>query len=60
MDIDFNPNYSTCAVEAITSPDGRILGKMAHSERMGKNVFKNVPGDYDQKIFESGVKYFNY
>ena len=46
------------AIEAITSLDGRILGKMGHSERKGDNVYKNVPGDKDQKIFESGVAYF--
>jgi len=45
-------------IEGITSPDGRILGKMAHSERIGYGLYKNVPGDYDQKIFEAGVKYF--
>lgn len=57
-DIEWNPNGSACAVEGITSPDGRILGKMAHSERRGKDLYKNVPGEKDQKIFESGVKYF--
>lgn len=57
-DIQWNPNGSVCAVEGITSPDGRILGKMAHSERQGKDLYKNVPGVKDQKIFESGVKYF--
>ena len=46
------------AIEGITSPDGRILGKMGHSERMGSDISKNVPGEKDQKIFESGVKYF--
>ena len=58
MDIDFNPNHSMMAIEAITSPDGRILGKMAHSERYCSNVFKNVPGNKEQKIFEAGVNYF--
>ncbi len=58
MELPFNPNGSMNAVEAITSPDGRILGKMGHSERMGTNVAKNVPGNKDQKIFESGVEYF--
>lgn len=58
MELPFNPNGSMNAVEAITSPDGRILGKMGHSERMGTNVAKNVPGNKDQKIFESGVNYF--
>ncbi|WP_330389069.1 phosphoribosylformylglycinamidine synthase [Tepidibacter thalassicus] len=57
-DIDFNPNGSFYAVEGITSPDGRIFGKMAHSERIGSNVFKNISGEKDQKIFESGVNYF--
>ncbi len=56
--IEWNPNGSVCAVEGITSPDGRILGKMAHSERKGENLYINVPGEKDQKIFESGVKYF--
>ena len=58
MDISFNPNGSAMAIEGITSPDGRILGKMGHSERIGKNLYKNVLGEKDQKIFESGVKYF--
>lgn len=57
-DIAFNPNGSIEAIEGITSPDGRVLGKMGHSERIGKNVAKNVPGEKDQKIFEAGVKYF--
>lgn len=57
-DIIFNPNGSFYAVEGITSPDGRILGKMAHSERIGDNVMKNIIGDKDQGIFEAGVKYF--
>ncbi len=56
--IEWNPNGSVCAVEGITSPDGRILGKMAHSERKGGHLYANVPGEKDQKIFESGVKYF--
>ena len=46
------------SIEGITSPDGRILGKMGHSERIGKNLYKNVAGEKDQKIFESGVNYF--
>ncbi len=58
MDITFNPNASTYAIEGITSPDGRILGKMAHSERIGNGVAINVPGEQDQKIFLSGVEYF--
>jgi phosphoribosylformylglycinamidine synthase len=56
--IEWNPNGSFCAVEGITSPDGRILGKMAHSERHGEDLYKNVPGEKDQKLFESGVRYF--
>ncbi|HOM01718.1 MAG TPA: phosphoribosylformylglycinamidine synthase [Acetivibrio sp.] len=57
-DIRFNPNGSFEAIEGITSPDGRVLGKMGHSERIGSNVAKNVPGDKDQKLFEAGVNYF--
>lgn len=57
-DIEFNPNGSTFAVEGITSLDGRVFGKMGHSERIGENVIKNILGEKDQKIFESGVKYF--
>ena len=58
MDIHFNPNTSMDAIEGITSPDGRVLGKMGHSERIGNDVCKNVPGVKDQLIFENGVKYF--
>jgi phosphoribosylformylglycinamidine synthase len=54
----FNPNGSVCAVEGITSPDGRVLGKMGHSERKGSELYSNVPFEKDMKIFESGVKYF--
>ena len=57
-DIKYNPNGSIYAVEGITSPDGRVLGKMGHSERIGNGVFTNVPGEKDQKIFISGVEYF--
>ena len=57
-DIRYNPNGSVMAIEGITSPDGRIFGKMAHSERIGDNVAKNIPGDKDQKIFAAGVEYF--
>ncbi len=56
--IDFNPNGSTLAVEGITSPDGRVFGKMGHSERIGEGLYKNVYGDYDIKMFKSMVKYF--
>ncbi len=58
MDEDFNPNGSYAAIEGITSPDGRILGKMAHSERIGDHVAMNITGCQDQHIFESGVDYF--
>ncbi len=57
-DIAYNVNGSICAIEGITSPDGRILGKMGHSERKGKNLYSNVPFNKDQLIFESGVEYF--
>ena len=57
-DIDFNPNGSLCAIEGITSPDGRVFGKMGHSERIGKGLYKNVPGEYDIRMFEAAVKYF--
>lgn len=58
LDMPFNPNGSMLGIEGITSPDGRVLGKMGHSERIGDNLYKNVPGNFDQKIFESGVGYF--
>jgi phosphoribosylformylglycinamidine synthase len=54
----YNPNGSMWAIEGITSPDGRVLGKMGHSERIGDNLYKNVEGNFDMKIFESGVSYF--
>ncbi len=57
-DSEWNPNGSAAAVEGILSPDGRILGKMGHSERIGDNIAKNVPGAKDQKLFEAGVGYF--
>lgn len=57
-DVEFNPNGSFYAVEGITSLDGRVFGKMGHSERLGNNVIKNIYGEKDQKIFESGVNYF--
>lgn len=57
-DIRYNPNGSTYAIEGITSPDGRVLGKMGHSERKGTNVCVNVPGNKDQLLFEAGVQYF--
>ncbi|MCB9250355.1 MAG: phosphoribosylformylglycinamidine synthase [Ignavibacteriales bacterium] len=58
MDIFFNPNSSYEAIEGITSPDGRVFGKMGHNERLGKFVGKNIPGDKEIKLFEAGVNYF--
>ena len=58
LNMPFNPNGSMYGIEGITSKDGRILGKMGHSERIGENLYKNVPGEFDQKIFKSGVDYF--
>ena len=57
-DIAYNLNGSVCAIEGITSPDGRVFGKMGHSERKGENLYQNVPFEKDQKLFESGVAYF--
>lgn len=57
-DVAFNPNGSFQAIEAITSPDGRVLGKMAHSERIGGHVAANIPGNKDQRLFSAGVGYF--
>ena len=57
-DILFNPNNSCHAIEGITSPDGHVLGKMGHSERIGNGLYKNVYGEYDMKMFESAVEYF--
>ncbi len=57
-DSTWNPNGSVAAIEGILSPDGRILGKMGHSERIGENIAVNVPGAKDQKLFEAGVDYF--
>jgi len=56
--IDFNPNGSIFAIEGITSPDGRVLGKMGHSERIAPGIYRNVPGEYDNRMFEAAVKYF--
>jgi len=56
--IDFNPNGSLFAIEGITSPDGRVFGKMGHSERIADGLYKNVPGEYDNRMFEAAVKYF--
>ncbi len=58
MDTAFNPNGSVSAIEGILSPDGRVFGKMGHSERIGASLYKNVPGEYDIRMFESAVKYF--
>ena len=58
-DIQFNPNNSYNAIEGILSPDGRVLGKMGHTERYNNGLYKNVYGNYDIKLFESAVKYFN-
>ena len=57
-DIHFNPNDSMFAIEGITSPDGRVFGKMGHSERIGSGLYRNVPGNYDIRMFEAAVKYF--
>lgn len=57
-DVRFNPNDSALAIEGITSPDGRVLGKMGHSERIGAGLYQNVKGNYDIRLFESAVKYF--
>ena len=57
-DIRFNPNDSMLAIEGLTSPDGRILGKMGHSERIGSNLYKNVPGSYETHLFEAAVRFF--
>ena len=59
MDVDFNPNGSVWAVEGITSPDGRVLGKMGHAERVGRQLYRNVPGAYDLGLFESAKDYFS-
>ena len=57
-DIRFNPNNSAAAIEGITSPDGRVFGKMGHSERIGDGLYCNVPGKYDMGMFRSAVRYF--
>ena len=58
MDTAFNPNGALWAVEGVASPDGRVLGKMGHSERIGPFLYRNVPGRYDMGLFRSAVKYF--
>ena len=57
-DVHFNPNGSLFAIEGITSPDGRVFGKMGHSERTGSGLYRNVPGNYDIRMFEAAVNYF--
>ncbi len=57
-DISFNPNGSACAIEGILSPDGRVIGKMGHSERIDDGIYRNVPGKFDMGMFDSAVKYF--
>ena len=57
-DIQFNPNGSDFAIEGICSPDGRVFGKMGHSERIGSGLYKNVPGKFEMGLFKSCVKYF--
>ncbi len=59
MDVDFNPNGSVWAIEGITSPDGRVFGKMGHAERIGATLYQNVPGDYDLHLFEAAKDYFS-
>ena len=58
MDQRYNPNGSLLAIEGITSPDGRVFGKMGHSERYSNGTFVNVPGEKDQPLFAAGVEYF--
>ena len=58
MALDVNPNGSVLAIEGITSPDGRVLGKMGHTERSGAGLYKNVPGNAYQPLIEGGVSYF--
>ena len=57
-DVHFNPNGSIFGVEGITSPDGRVFGKMGHAERIGSGLYRNVPGSYDLRMFEAAVQYF--
>ncbi len=59
MDVDFNPNGSVWAIEGITSPDGRVFGKMGHAERIGGDLYRNVPGQYDLHLFEAAKDYFS-
>ncbi len=57
MDIQYNPNGSAWAIEGITSPDGRVIGKMGHTERVGRGLYRNVPGETDMKMFAAAVGY---
>ena len=57
-DVQDNPNGSAAAIEGITSPDGRVFGKMGHAERVGRGLYRNVPGNYDLRMFEAAVQYF--
>ena len=57
-DVHYNPNNSFYAIEGITSPDGRVFGKMGHSERIGEGLYKNVEGDFDMGLFASAVDYY--
>ncbi len=59
LNVRFNPNGSLYAIEGITSPDGRVFGKMGHSERIGAGLYRNVPGTYDSRMFEAAVRYFD-
>ena len=58
LDVRFNPNGSLYAIEGVTSPDGRVFGKMGHSERIGAGLYQNVPGNYDSRMFEAAVRYY--
>jgi len=58
LDLEYNPNGSALAIEGLTSPDGRVFGKMAHPERFTSNTWLNVPGDKDMELFRAGVDYF--
>jgi phosphoribosylformylglycinamidine synthase len=58
LDSEYNPNGSALAIEGLTSPDGRVFGKMAHPERFTANTWFNVPGDKDMEIFRAGVEFF--
>ena len=58
-DVHFNPNGSAAGIEGITSPDGRVFGKMGHAERIGSGLYRNVPGNYDIRMFEAAVRYFS-